>query len=148
MTQLVEISAREFESRALESSRPSVSYVHTEAFGACRVQMQIMQQLTTMVEDDIDLYVLDDLKGNEALVRLGITHAPTLIFHKERVLCVIEGITPVETLIAMIKSHLGVDLSSRTPAVKGERYYVNETQDLSTPETASSHHYSQEAAER
>jgi len=106
MTQLVEISAGEFEYRDLESSRPSVLYVHSNAFRACRVQMRIMQQLATMVEDDIDLFVLDDLKGNETLAQLGITHAPVLIFHKERVLCVIEGITPVETLITVKQNYL------------------------------------------
>ena len=113
MTRLVEISAHELESRAFKSSRPSVLYVHLEGFGTCRVQMRIMQQLATMVHGDIDLYVLYDLERNEALSQLGITHAPTLIFHKERVLCVIEGITPVETLIAVIKSHLGIDLKNR-----------------------------------
>ncbi len=110
MTRLVEISAREFESRALESSKPSVLYVHSETFGTCRMQMRIMQQLATIVQDDIDLYILRNCEGSEALARLGITHAPAVIFHKEQILCIIEGITPVETLIVVIKSHLGIDL--------------------------------------
>ena len=102
MTELIEISARELERRHIESSRPSVLYIHTEAFRTCKVQMRIMQKLATMVEDDIDLIVLDALKGNDALVRLGITHAPALVLHKGQLLCIIEGITPVNTLVEVI----------------------------------------------
>ncbi len=112
MTRLIGISAHECESHARKSSRPSIVYVHSEAFRACRLQMRFMLKLATLVKDDIDLFVLDALTGKEPLAQLGITHAPALIFRKELVQCIIEGITPVETLLAVIKSHLGIDLSS------------------------------------
>jgi hypothetical protein len=122
MTRLIGISDYECEWKARKSSRPSIVYVHSKAFRACIVQLRFMQQLATMVKDDIDLFVLDALKGNEVLAQLGITHAPTLIFRKEMVLCIIEGITPVETLLAMIKSHLGIDL--RRTKHSGERRMI------------------------
>ena len=89
MARLVEISAREFESRTFESSRPLVSYVHSEALRTYRVQMRIMQQLATIVESDVDLFLLEDLKGDKLPAQLGTTYAPALIFQKERVLYVI-----------------------------------------------------------
>ena len=111
MTRLIDISAHECESQALHSSKPSIVYVHSEAFRACRLQMRFMLKLATLVKDDIDLFVLDALTGKEPLAQLGITHAPALIFRKDVIQCIIEGITPVETLLAVIKSHFGIDLS-------------------------------------
>jgi len=113
MTQLVPMPARELPSRALESSKPSLVYIHAEPFRACRVQMRIMQQLASLVNDEIDLFVVDDFKEYDPLAQVGITHAPALIFYNEGALCVIEGITPVETLIAVVRAHLGVDLRGR-----------------------------------
>jgi len=72
-----------------------------------------MQQLASLVNDEIDLFVVDDFKEYDPLAQVGITHAPALIFYNEGALCVIEGITPVETLIAVVRAHLGVDLRGR-----------------------------------
>jgi hypothetical protein len=113
MTLLVGISAHECESHARTSSKPSIVYVHSEAFRTCRLQMRFMLTLATLVKDEIDLFVLDALTGKEPLAPLGITHAPALIFRKEQVRYIIEGITPVETLLAVIKSHLGINIGRR-----------------------------------
>ena len=113
MTRLQGISAHECESHTRTSSKPSIVYVHSEAFRACRLQMRFMLTLATLVKDEIDLFVLDALTGKESLAPLGITHAPALIFRKEPVRYIIEGITPVETLLTVIKSHLGIDISRR-----------------------------------
>ena len=113
MTRLICISAHECKSHALHSSKPSIVYVHSEAFRACRLQMRFMLELATIVKDDIELFVLDALTAKEPLAQLGITHAPALMFRKDLIQCIIEGVTPVETILALIKSHLGIDLSRR-----------------------------------
>lgn len=123
MTRLICISAHECKSHALHSSKPSIVYVHSEAFRACKLQMRFMLNLATLVKDDIDLFVLDALTAKEPLAQLGITHAPALIFRRDVIQFIIEGITPVETLLAVIKSHLGIDLSRREHS--GERRMIS-----------------------
>ena len=114
------ISVDNFVNCVLESQKPMVLYVHSERCRGCRVQLQIMQDLATRLVGALDLFLLDGEQSPGVLAHLGITHAPTVVLiDKGKVLCIIEGITPVASLLVVIHSHFGILVSDRETIMKG-----------------------------
>jgi thioredoxin 1 len=116
----VVISVNDFESCILESQKPVVFYVHSERCRPCRVHLQIMRDLAARLVGVLDLFVLDGEQSPGVLTHLGITRAPTVVLiDNGQVLCIIEGITPVASLLVVIQSHFGISVSYRKTITKG-----------------------------
>ena len=120
ITKLVNISASDFEARVLDSTRPVVLYVHSDRCRGCRVQLKTMRDLALKFVGRLDLFVIDGEQSRDVLTHLGVTHAPTVVFlNKGKILSILEGITPIPTLLVVIKSHFGISLKDRERILEG-----------------------------